>query len=153
MKKENLILFGILALIIAGLGGGVALMHTRGFRNNNPGNLKAGPAWRGVVGVDRAGFAIFDTMENGVRALGKDLTAKMGRGLDTVREIINVYAPPSENPTSSYVAKVSEWLGVSPDAPLTSRDLPDLISAIIRFENGKTLDARVINAGVATMYA
>jgi hypothetical protein len=127
-------------------------MHTRGFRNNNPGNLKAGTPWVGVVGVDPKGFAIFDTMENGVRALGKDLTAKMGRGLDTIREILYVYAPPSDNnPTASYVSKVAEWVGIGPDEALIPSDLPRLIDAIIRFENGKRLDSRTITAGVRAM--
>jgi hypothetical protein len=130
-------------------------MHTRGFRNNNPGNLKFGTPWKGVTGQDAKGFAVFDTMENGVRALGKDLTAKMNRGVNTVREILYIYAPPSDNnPTPTYVAKVAEWMGVSPDDVLyPERDLPGLIDGIIRFENGKRLDARTINAGIVAMSA
>lgn len=128
-------------------------MHTRGFRNNNPGNLKAGTPWKGAIGMDSKGFAIFDTMENGVRALGKDLTAKINRGLDTIRKILYVYAPPSENPTANYVAKVSEWAGVHPDEPLEARHLPDVMDAIIRFEQGKRLDRRTINAGIIAMAA
>lgn len=42
-------------------------------RNNNPGNLKPpdGKAnfWQGQTGVDDRGFAIFDSMDNGFRAL------------------------------------------------------------------------------------
>jgi hypothetical protein len=152
VKREAYILLVVLAAI--GItAGGVAIMHTRGFRNNNPGNLKYGTPWKGVVGIDPKGFAIFDTMENGVRALGKDLTAKMGRGLDTVREIISVYAPPSENPTGTYIDKVAAWVGVSPDMQLNAGDLPALIAAVIRFENGKTLDSRTIDAGIRAMAA
>lgn len=124
-------------------------MHSRGFRNNNPGNLKAGIPWLGVTGVDPKGFAIFETMEYGVRALAKDLQAKMARGLDTIREILYVYAPPSENPTENYVARVSEWMGVSPDAKLSQVDLLSLTDAIIRFENGRRIPFDVLARGVS----
>ena len=139
------------------MGAAVALASggfTRGFRNNNPGNLKAGTPWKGVIAVDPKGFAIFDTMENGVRALGKDLSAKMARGVDTVRKILYIYAPPSDNnPTASYVDRVADWMQVDPDQPLSLAHLPNLVAGIIRFENGKPLAANVIAAGLRAMNA
>lgn len=147
--KTYLLLGALLALG----AGGVFYMHTRGFRNNNPGNLKAGTPWKGAVGVDRAGFAIFDTMANGVRALGMDLTAKMNRGLNTISEILDVYAPASENPTATYKAKLAEWVGVGIHDPLNGHHLPNLIDGIIRFENGKRLDQNTIYAGIRAMAA
>jgi hypothetical protein len=154
LKDDGLFWLLIAGLALATVGGVAYVAHTRGFRNNNPGNLKYGTPWKGVVGVDPKGFAIFDTMENGVRALGKDLTAKQNRGLNTIREIIYVYAPPSDNnPTPSYVNKVAEWVGIGPDDVLIPDDLPALISAVIRFENGKTLDPYTINAGIRAMAA
>lgn len=124
-------------------------MNTRGIRNKNPGNLRGNIPWRGRIGSDPDGFAIFETMELGVRALRVDLTAKLARGLNTVRKIVTVFAPPNENPTDNYIAKVSEWMGVTPDQPLTAADLPGLVNGIIRFEQGGPLQAAVIKAGLA----
>lgn len=149
MKKDALILLAVLA-VIAVTAGGVAVMNARGMRNNNPGNLRGPTPWNGRVGTDPEDFAIFSTMELGVRALRVDLTAKLNRGLDTVRKIIMVYAPPSDNnPTAAYIRKVAEWMNVNPDQRLTPADLPGLVDGIIRFEQGGPLQAAVIKAGLA----
>lgn len=149
MKRETVIVIGIL-LVAALAGGGVVAMNTRGFRNKNPGNLRGPTPWQGRVGTDPQGFAIFSTMEYGVRALRVDLTAKLNRGLDTVRKIVTVFAPPSDNnPTETYITKVSEWMGVHPDQPLGPGNLPGLVDGIIRFEQGGPLQAAVIKAGLA----
>lgn len=124
-------------------------MNTRGFRNKNPGNLRGPTPWLGRVGTDPQGFAIFETMEYGVRALRVDLTAKLNRGLDTVQKIITVFAPPSDNnPTAAYIRKVSEWMNVNQTQRLTTADLPGLVDGIIRFEQGGPLQAAVIRAGL-----
>lgn len=111
----------------------------RGIRNNNPGNLeRTGIAWKGMSpqqGDPR--FIVFSEPKWGVRALARVLKTYEGRGLDTVRAIVNRWAPPTENNTSAYVAAVARALGVSPDARIdvTAR-LPELAGAIIRHENG-----------------
>jgi len=46
----------------------------RGIRNQNPGNIDYNSRndWQGQIGKEPGGrFAIFDTPENGIRALGK----------------------------------------------------------------------------------
>ncbi|HKE32202.1 MAG TPA: hypothetical protein VKD65_10800 [Candidatus Angelobacter sp.] len=43
----------------------------RGWRNNNPGNIKysrTSPACKYAIGSDYGGFAVFDTMQDGIRA-------------------------------------------------------------------------------------
>lgn len=113
------------------------MYETRGFRNNNPGNLRYGVHWLGVIGQDADGYAIFDTLESGIRAMGVDLLTKIGRGVNTVASIISIYAPPSDhNPTSTYIAQVAAWSGLDPDVRLTRADMPALAAAMIRFENG-----------------
>lgn len=147
MKNDGLLILGVLALLAA--GGGVAYVLTRGFRNNNPGNLRdVGIAWVGLTGHDNQGYATFDTLRNGIRAMGKDLLSKMGRGLNTVRGIVNVYAPPSENPTESYVNSVASEMGVGPDDPLSADNLYDLVNAMIYFENGQHASSYDLVAGV-----
>jgi hypothetical protein len=154
-KKDDSLfwLIAIGALIVTG-GAGVVYLMTRGFRNNNPGNLMdVGIAWNGLTGHDDAGYATFDTLQNGIRAMGKDLLSKMGRGLNTVATIVAVYAPPSDNPTADYIATVSSEMGVDPDTPLTAANLYDLVSAMIYFENGQHASAADLAAGVnAALY-
>jgi hypothetical protein len=73
----------------------------------------------------------------------------MRRGLFSVRQIINTWAPPSENDTGAYVNAVAAGLGVNADDGLDESYLPDLIAAIIRHENGmQPYSADVISRGV-----
>ncbi|HBA3815013.1 TPA: hypothetical protein J5U00_000162 [Escherichia coli] len=113
----------------------------RGIRNNNPGNLeysKSNP-WVGQNGDDGR-FAKFETPEHGIRALGRNLMSYQRHGIDTVNEIINRWAPPTDNnDTSAYIKAVCEQLGVSADEPLDSSNpdtLKALCAAIIQYENG-----------------
>lgn len=108
----------------------------RGLRNNNPGNIKTGQGWKGVVGNDGT-FDIFTDDTWGLRALAMDLQAKLNRGLTTIRQIISEYAPPSENDTDKYIAAVAAQSGIGADDPLTyPDDWPDLMRAIVTHENG-----------------
>ena len=111
---------------------------TKGLRNHNPGNLRYVPsiAWTGQVGDDGTGYAVFDTDEHGVRALGHQLQTYLSRGVNTVASIVSTYAPSSENDTQAYIADVSQRLGVDPNQELDSSALPPLAAAIIQHENG-----------------
>lgn len=151
MSRNTLLYIGLAILAAAVLGGGIMYANTRGFRNNNPGNLKYGTPWKGVIGQDPEGYAIFDTMVNGVRALGKDLQAKINRGLNTIDSIMRVYAPASENPTENYIAKVEDWTGIGRFERLSVADLPIVMPAIIRFENGHAIDEPTLQAGILAM--
>ncbi|EBR8884965.1 hypothetical protein YD15_004208 [Salmonella enterica subsp. enterica serovar Ohio] len=113
----------------------------RGIRNNNPGNLeysKSNP-WVGQTGDDGR-FAKFETPEHGIRALGRNLMSYQRQGIDTVSEIINRWAPPTDNnDTTAYIKAVCDQLGVSTDEPLDSSNpdtLKALCAAIIQHENG-----------------
>jgi hypothetical protein len=97
---------------------------------------------------------MFDTMENGVRAMAKDLLTGFRRDDEnTVREIITEYAPSHENPTAAYIEHVSRALDVHPDTVLSESRLPELVRAIVYFENGSHLADTVINEGVRLAYA
>lgn len=131
----------------------------RGIRNHNPMNLRyvASINWNGQIGSDDAGYARFDTVQDGIRAGVKNLmNGYFGRGLNTPRSIITRYAPSHENPTDSYVAFIADAMGISPDTPFepTFANMVKLTKAIIHFENGsnpyreETIVAGV-NAGMA----
>ena len=145
-KRGQMIIAETEEMIISGL--------TRGERNNNPGNIRPNPAykWQGQIGVDSGNYIIFDDAVNGIRAIGKDLITKFSRRLDTVQKIIEVYAPPSENLTGSYVNAVAKSLGVSPNTRINLYDqgtLLKFVRAIIKHENGRiSFPDSVIETGV-----
>ena len=65
--------------------------------NNNPGNLK----YAGQAGAtqDANGFAVFQTPQDGAKALLNDITAKMNSGkYSTLNDLMSVYSPNSDNP-------------------------------------------------------
>lgn len=111
--------------------------HTLGIRNNNPGNLRPGDSWQGMVGTNN-NFIVFSDMKYGTRALGTDLSNKIFRGLDTITKIINTYAPPSENNTVAYINAVSNATGIGANEKInfTKATLAKLMRAVIMHENG-----------------
>lgn len=131
---------GVAASIILPQAKTMSTSGSRGLRNNNPGNIrKSGDAWQGLAAqqTDPAFFQFTDA-KYGVRALAKILlNYERKYGLRSVRELINRWAPPIENNTSSYVASVARALNVTADeALIVYNRLPDLAAAIIRHENG-----------------
>jgi len=128
--------------VIGGLGG-----SPLGLRNNNPGNIRATPAggqrWQGEVGADANGFAIFDSADNGIRALGKNLVASQQmHGNVTIADIVSRWAPSSENDTAAYIADVAKRTGIGPNEVIDVRDkvtMGKLARAIMAHENGVAL--------------
>lgn len=122
----------------------------RGIRNYNPGNIDrvAGTRWQGQAKEQRdSRFATFVDPVWGIRAIARVLItyqdkrrAKDGSRIDSVREIIERWAPAHENDTSAYAKHVATALGIGPDDE--SVDVYDyltmrtLVLAIIRHENG-----------------
>ncbi len=114
----------------------------RGIRNHNPGNLVLTDiAWQGKVPNDQNTDGVFEQFvapEWGLRAMFMDIRGDIERdGLDTIAQLISVYAPRVENDTDSYIASVSQQLGKGPDVPLMPDDYFPLMKAIIRHENGQ----------------
>jgi hypothetical protein len=141
----------------------------RGIRSNNPGNIRVGDPWQGLMPRDQMNdaqkrekeFCVFSEPKWGIRALCRLLIAyKDKHKLDTVRGIITRWAPPkgkvgsktyTQN-TEAYIAQVSVALGVS---DLTKIDVyqydiaKPLAKAIIKHENGvQPYDDDTINEGI-----
>jgi hypothetical protein len=116
----------------------------RGLRNKNPGNIEYGPFARGMGASGSDGrFAIFPSMVEGVCALARLLIVyydkPLANRIDTVREVINRWAPSSENDTNAYVMAVCHLCEVGPDDVLNLRDYSTLYwltCAIGEHENG-----------------
>lgn len=116
----------------------------RGIRNNNPGNIEISKEkWQGKLPLPQntdGRFEQFVSAVKGIRAIEKDLMTGEKRGEDTVREIINAWAPPGENDTGSYVAFVCRRIGVTADTIIDVDDYAvafKLVTAIIDKENGE----------------
>ncbi len=112
----------------------------RGIRNNNPGNIRLGANWQGMREVqDDGAFVQFVDAKYGIRAMTRILDNYKKRGVKTVEQIINTWAPPVENNTQSYVNSVMKKTGwPSFYIPEKSRgDYLPLIKAIIFHENGE----------------
>lgn len=128
----------------------------RGIRNNNPGNIRLGIQWFGLVPPAQQTdptFCQFDTAAHGIRAIGKILcTYHDVYGLNTIQDMIARWAPPNENDTAAYVANVAQLVGVQPSDPINIHDpntLATLVKAIIFHENGEQpYDADTIMTGV-----
>lgn len=117
----------------------------RGIRNHNPGNIDFNPntKWQGLVmDLERTDerFCQFRDATWGIRAMARVLITYQDKyGLNTVRGIINRWAPPVENNTSGYVAAVCNATGFHADEALDLQRyeaLCPLVEAIIRHENG-----------------
>jgi hypothetical protein len=112
----------------------------RGIRNNNPGNLiKSALTWQGKVvpGTDPV-FEQFKTMAFGIRAMLIDIIGKHKRGLDTIQELIYVWAPPFENDTEGYIKSVSSRTGISKNVIYspTKENFIKIAKAMSAVENG-----------------
>lgn len=117
---------------------------TRGERNNNPGNIRiSASAWQGKIDSRDSSFETFTTPFYGIRATAVLLrNYQFNYGLKTVREIINRWAPPNENNTTSYVNAVASALRVNPDQQINLDDdfvLTQLVKAVIKHENGRVI--------------
>jgi hypothetical protein len=91
-------------------------------------------------------FCVFRTPPDGIRAMAVVLntyqdkrTAKDGSRIDTVREIIERWAPSVENDTESYINHMRSLLGVAPGMVINVHDYATarpLVEGIILHENG-----------------
>lgn len=125
-----------------------------GIRNNNPGNIdwSAGTTWVGQVHPQPLGqrFCIFLAPVYGIRALLKLLqNYQKEEGLQTIRQFISRWAPPSENDTEKYIKDVLDYMNngiatvsganiweADSEIDVASTDLEWLARAVIHHENG-----------------
>ncbi len=142
-------------------GGGVAVL------TNNPGNLRPYEGYEGEVyyidGNKEKAFRVFDTPEEGLEALEKDLRikqsgqgvmgGKMNKGLlpsgaktpeeITLFDVISVYAPKTENKPEKYSELISDFaseLGypnIKPDTPVQEIPIDLLMECVLRVESNE----------------
>jgi hypothetical protein len=116
--------------------------------NNNPGNLRPkGFTYKGQIGVDDRGFAIFENKDAGRNALLQDIRAKQKQGLNTPESFIDKYAPAmAENPEEgreNYKMKMAQHLGLkSTTDPFPKGSEEKLADLIASFEAGQSIEPK-----------
>lgn len=144
----------------------------RAVRNNNPGNIERGPRWQGLMpraqmNAEQAGeprFAVFSDPKWGFRAMAVTLItyqdkrkANDGSRIDTMREVIDRWAPAFENNVQAYVKSVDRLHPKRAEDVLDFHcyeDLAPLVKAIAIHEcgswafNDSDLQAGLTLAGV-----
>ena len=132
---------------------------SRGLRNCNPGNIRRSKVhYLGEVRPSQdSDFKQFESMAYGYRAMFVLLDSYRRRyALNTLRQMLNRYAPPSENFTEGYIRFVSQKTGILPDEELNTRserDMVPIISAMSEIENGVKAVAADVEAGWALFEA
>ena len=128
---------------------------SRGLRNNNPGNIRRSRVrYKGEVRPSRdPDFKEFSTMAYGYRAVFVLLDTYRSRyGLTTIRQMLNRYAPPTENFTEGYVRFVADYSGVMPDEIIDTRsekDMIPIVAAMSKIENGVAANIEDVERGWA----
>jgi len=162
MKKDwtLIIVLSVIALILIIFRKPIQKVMTRGYRNNNPGNIRLtfdnnGSkifVYEGEVNGSDKSFRTFKTIEYGYRALFALLSHYVrSEGLNTLRQIINTYAPNNENDTDSYLMTVSTMTNKNPDEPVDFTDnefIQQLAASISYVENGIDADMNEVNGGL-----
>ena len=127
--------------VLSAIGGGVWVL-SRGLRNNNPGNIRlSADQWRGLSGNQTdSSFFQFVAPLWGIRAIAVILRNYQDKyNLRTVAEMIERWAPPTENDTGNYANHVAALLGVDKNATIDVHipaTMTTMTKAIIRHENG-----------------
>lgn len=100
----------------------------RGIRNHNPGNIEIGAPWEGLmprelmtpIQAAETRFAVFTDATWGIRAIAVVLMtyhdkrkANDGSRIDTIREVIERWAPASENDVDAYVRRMRNVTGLN----------------------------------------
>ena len=127
---------------------------TRGLRNNNPLNIRRVPGqhWKGqeppsnspLKGEDRE-FVRFSSMEYGLRAAFCILdTYRRNYKAVCIEDIINRWAPPSENATSEYIRTVCRLTGFGGKERLVEDQIPALVYAMAFVECGAHISKETI---------
>lgn len=137
---------------------------------NNPGNLEWGSPWQGLVKREKSHyyqrgtaqqqrFCEFQDAAFGIRAIVMTLMtyhdkrkARDGSRIDTIREVVERWAPAFENNVEAYARHVANHVGTDPDDVLDFNDydtMCDMVTGIIAHENaGYKYPPKVMEEGL-----
>lgn len=126
------------------------MAYPRGIRNNNPLNIRKGSTWEGEKKIQTdPSFEQFETLQYGIRA-GLKLIQNHVSGFNgsrpprnTIRKLISVWAPPSENATEAYIMFVCQHVFKLPSDIIHADDkklICDIARAMAFVECGQWID-------------
>ena len=125
----------------------------RGYRNNNPGNIRINSdLFQGEIRPSRdSAFKQFESMAYGYRAIFKILRNYDKRYyLHTIKDMIGRWAPSNENNTKAYIKAVSSYAGIPEDDPINSdsrEQMIRIVAGMSKVENGIDPNMAEIEAG------
>lgn len=126
---------------------------SRGLRNCNPGNIRLSKVhYKGekATSTDSA-FKQFESLEAGYRAMFVLLHTYKVRGYgSTISQMIARYAPPSENNTEAYIARVERGAKIGRDEALdtlNAEQMVPIVCAMSAVENGVAADYEAVKRG------
>jgi len=118
-------------------------------RDNNPGNLRAGP---GSIGTDSQGFAIFPDAQTGWDALQHQVDLNVSRGLSLSEffggkaGVYAGYAPSGDaNDPGRYSSTVAGWLGIDANTPLSAAFGTPILDLTVSSDN--SMDWSTVSEG------
>ena len=126
---------------------------SRGLRNLNPGNIRHSKTrYKGEkLSSTDSSFKQFESIEAGYRAMFVLLHTYRVRGYgNTIAQFIARYAPPSENNTDAYVARVSKSAKIDRNTPidtLSAVQMIPIVAAMSAVENGTVADIVAVERG------
>lgn len=125
-------------------------MASRGYRNNNPGNIiLAKRIFPGEIPSTDSRFKQFRNMEHGYEAVFLLLQVYLSKGVNTIEKIIRRYCP--DETAEAYIASVTQSTGKSRYQIIDRNDwqtLKALVIAISEVENGVGASPVKVAAGM-----
>ncbi|MBR9795987.1 MAG: hypothetical protein GYB45_07950, partial [Gammaproteobacteria bacterium] len=123
-------------------------------RTNNPLNVRYNESnnWLGQTGQD-SGFSSFSDENYGYRAADRVLGSYGERGINTLRDTISTFAPPSENDTEGYINYVAGQTGIGADDEINLADpgtRATVLAAMAKMESGRDITAGELRQRVDT---
>lgn len=124
---------------------------TRGYRNNNPLNIRRSvQEFQGEITSNDLSFKTFRSMAYGYRAAMKILKTYITKyKCDTIKSIISRWAPANENNTQGYIKTVSSRtkIPISQKITFTKGFICAIVSAMSYVENGVKADEKDVEKG------
>ena len=154
----------IIAIVLIFFGKPIYSIMAKGYKNNNPGNIRLTfdtqgnkiLLYQGEIDGTSKSFRTFESMAYGYRAMFSLLTNYVNsHGCDTIRKIISRYAPSSENDTEAYINNVSSPTNTDPDELIDLSDsnfMQQLVASMSFQENGIDADMNEVNEGLNLLY-
>jgi len=122
-------------------------MLPRGIRNRNPGNIELSNRfqWKGEIRPSRdERFCTFIDPQHGLRAMMRLIVNYQKlHGINTLRGVIDRWAPPGENDTGAYIKAVSDHSKIDPNRTWDFTNAGFLVpvtKAMVIHENGYPKD-------------